>query len=186
MRGRHRTAHLRRRAPALGGCRHRRLHHALVGLGREGHIKLIESLTPDYIHEENLSSKLYTYATLGAITGDYYQNKITEQGKAQSAFPYKEHLYTIQYQTWWGPSDDSGSVASHDDHTSQYLNRALDWMEACRDYAIPNTSGSFISFKDSSVATKTYFNKNYERLVEIKEVHSQDPDNLFQTRKTIT
>ena len=155
------------------------------GLGRAGHIKLIESLTSRDIHEENLISKLYTYATLGAITGDFYQNRITEQEKEQSAFPYKEHLYTIQYQTWWGQSDDHGNSISND-HTRQYLNRALDWMQSCRDFDIPNTSGAFISFKDSSIATRTYFDKNYERLVEIKETHSQDPDNLFQTRKTIT
>lgn len=155
------------------------------GLGREGHIKLIESLTSNHIDKENLSSKLYTYATLGAITGDFYQNKITDDEKAKSAFPYKDHLYTIQYQTWWGQSDDAVAPISHD-HTKRHLNRALDWMQACRDADIPNTSGAFISFKDSSVPTATYFDKNYERLIEIKTTHSQDPDNLFQTRKTIT
>ncbi|MGA0887884.1 MAG: FAD-binding protein [bacterium] len=155
------------------------------GLGREGQFKLIKSLTSPLIHEENLESKLYTYVTLGAITGNYYQNEIREEEKRQSAFPYKDSLYTIQYQTWWGIEDgDSGETIN--DHTNRHLNRALDWMTECRDYSIPNTSGAFISFKDSSIATRTYFDKSYERLVEIKETHSQDPDNLFQTRKTIT
>ncbi|MCO6427920.1 BBE domain-containing protein [Nitrosomonas communis] len=65
------------------------------------------------------------------------------------------------------------------------LNRALDWMDICRDYDIPNTSGAFISFKDSSVPTRTYFDKSYNELVKIKQTRVKDPYNHFSSRKTI-
>jgi len=126
------------------------------GLGSAGHARLLASLTSPLLDDENL------------------------------AFPYKEHLYAIQYQTWWVlPSD--GQIHHEDslDSTARLLNRALDWMQECRDYAIPNTSGAFISFKDSSIPTSRYFDKNYTRLIRIKQTRSQDPNNLFRSRKTI-
>ena len=64
-------------------------------------------------------------------------------------------------------------------------NRALDWMEVARDYNIPNTSGAFISFKDSSIPTKTYFAQNYDELVRIKEDCVEDPYNHLRIRKSI-
>ncbi|HCQ15610.1 MAG TPA: FAD-binding protein, partial [Cryomorphaceae bacterium] len=64
-------------------------------------------------------------------------------------------------------------------------NRALDWMEVARDYDIPNTSGAFISFKDSSIPTRTYFAQNYDKLVEIKENFVKDPFNHLRIRKSI-
>jgi hypothetical protein len=156
------------------------------GLGSAGHARLLASLTSPLLDDENLDCGLYTYVTLGAITGPYYQDVISDEQKEQSAFPYKEHLYTIQYQTWWVlPSD--GQIHHEDslDSTARLLNRALDWMQECRDYAIPNTSGAFISFKDSSIPTSRYFDKNYTRLIRIKHTRSQDPNNLFRSRKTI-
>lgn len=124
--------------------------------------------------------------TLGAITGPYYQEIISPEQKEQSAFPYKDHLYTIQYQTWWHlPSDGEEPDRMTLESTSRRLNRALDWMQECRDTNIPNTSGAFISFKDSSIPTSRYFDKNYTSLIKIKQTHSRDPDNLFQSRKTI-
>jgi Berberine and berberine like len=50
---------------------------------------------------------------------------------------------------------------------------------------IPNTSGAFISFKDIAVPTSVYFDKNYEKLKQIKIDNSKDPNNHFRTRKTI-
>ena len=127
---------------------------------------------------------LFTYITLGAITGNYYQHVITPEQKTKSAFPYKDKLFTIQYQTWWNEADEQKKEAqSNKVHTR--VNRALDWMDVCRDYDIPNTSAAFISFKDSSVPTKTYFDKSYEELVRIKQAHARDPFNHFCSRKTI-
>ena len=64
-------------------------------------------------------------------------------------------------------------------------NRALDWMEVARDFDIPHTSGAFISFKDDSIPTKTYFAQNYERLIEVKKEYSHDKFNHLRKRKTI-
>ncbi|WP_442266837.1 BBE domain-containing protein [Tenacibaculum sp. ZS6-P6] len=69
--------------------------------------------------------------------------------------------------------------------TREYVNRALDWMEECRDYQIDETDGSFISFKDNSVPTKNYFSQNYDALIKIKETYSEDEKFLFRSRKTI-
>lgn len=156
------------------------------GLGSEGHARLLESLTSPLLDDENLGCGLYTYVTLGAITGDYYQKQIGTEQKEQSAFPYKDHLYTIQYQTWWVQAlDGQGHDGQELESTRRRLNRALDWMQECRDYDIPNTSGAFISFKDSSIPTSRYFDKNYTSLIKVKQTHSRDPNNLFSSRKTI-
>ena len=72
-----------------------------------------------------------------------------------------------------------------DNPVYERTNRALDWMQVARDFDIPNTSGSFISFKDSSIPTKTYFAESYEELIRIKKDHSKDDLNHFRTRKTI-
>ena len=156
------------------------------GLGSTGHERLLESLTSPLLDNENLECGLYTYVTLGAITGPYYQQIISREQKEQSAFPYKDHLYTIQYQTWWAlPSDGQKHSEKELESTRRRVNRALDWMQECRDYDIPNTSGAFISFKDSSIPTSRYFDKNYTSLIKVKQAYSRDPDNLFSSRKTI-
>jgi hypothetical protein len=66
-----------------------------------------------------------------------------------------------------------------------FVNRAEDWMEDCRDYIIPHTSGAFISFKDASIPTSTYFSTSYKQLMAIKIECSKDPNLLLRTRKTI-
>lgn len=154
------------------------------GLGEKGHYKLLESLTSPLVLPGNEGLGLFTYITLGAITGDYYQHVITPEQKTKSAFPYKDKLFTIQYQTWWNETEEQKKEGQNN-HVHTRINRALDWMDVCRDYDIPNTSGAFISFKDSSVPTRTYFDNSYEDLVKIKQAHVKDPDNQFRSRKTI-
>ena len=43
---------------------------------------------------------LNPYVTLGAITGPYYQTYDINHAR-NTAFPYKDSLFTIQYQAWW-------------------------------------------------------------------------------------
>lgn len=153
------------------------------GLNQQGYKKFLESLTSSLIQKENQDYGLFTYVTLGAITGDFYQN-ISEGEKEKSAFPYPDKLYTIQYQCWWN-TELSEKILGQDNPVYVNTNRALDWIEVCREFDIPRTSGAFISFKDSSIPTETYFAENYEDLKRIKETYSKDPDNHFRTRKTI-
>jgi hypothetical protein len=40
------------------------------------------------------------YITLGAVVGQYYQ-KLSEDKKKATSFPFKDSLFTIQYQAWW-------------------------------------------------------------------------------------
>ncbi|MEY2881391.1 MAG: hypothetical protein RLZZ15_3771 [Verrucomicrobiota bacterium] len=154
-----------------------------AGLGPAGHAALLQSLTSPLVLPGNHWLGLFSYITLGAMTGEFYQNLPPER-QAASAFPYKDKLYTIQYQTWW--NDEPNDVAHGSDNpVYNRVNRALDWMEVCRDYAIPNTSGAFISFKDSSVTTQKYFAESYDELVKIKQRDAKDPQNHFRSRKTI-
>jgi hypothetical protein len=154
-----------------------------IGGKDNGHRELIESLTSPLVLEGNLPLGLFTYITLGAIVGKYYRN-LSDQAKAASSFPYKDKAYTIQYQTWW---NEKAAEKAEDTNNDVYnrVNRALDWMDVCRDYRIPNTSGAFISFKDSSVPTRTYFAESYDELVRIKRELAKDPYNHFSSRKTI-
>ncbi|WNJ19915.1 FAD-binding protein [Pontibacter sp. G13] len=153
------------------------------GLGDAGRAALLRSLTSELILAGNRSKGMFNYVTLGAIAGDFYR-KMTSEQKEKSAFPYKDKQYTIQYQTWWNLQLEEKEKLQ-DNPVYTRVNRALDWMEVCRDYDIPNTSGAFISFKDDSIPTKTYFAQSYKRLIEIKDEYSKDPDNHFRTRKTI-
>ena len=153
------------------------------GLKKKGHIALLKSLSSPLISAANRPLGLFTYITLGAITGNFYQN-LKKKDRQKSAFPHKDKLYTIQYQTWWN-SHLKEQEQGQDSKVYERTNKALDWMQVCRDFPIPNTSGSFISFKDSSIPTETYFGDSYERLKEIKQNYSKDPKNHFRSRKTI-
>jgi len=154
------------------------------GLQEDGFKAYIESMWSPLIMPGNRNLGLNQYATLGAISGDYYKQNPDENSN-HSSFPYKDKLYTIQYQTWWNLNITEAEPDPIEGPVYTRTNRALDWIQEARDYSIPNTSGSFISFKDSSIPTKTYFQQNYERLVEAKKGWSMDPNNYFRSRKTI-
>jgi hypothetical protein len=156
-----------------------------VGLGDAGHKQLLLSLTSPLVCKENRGMGLFTYVTLGAIVGEYYKSK--EGQTNPTAFPYKDKLYTIQYQTWWNEAnkDNQYHAPSQDEQIYNNTNLAMDWIETSRKFDIPNTSGAFISFKDNSIPTSIYFDKNYEELKRIKKEFSKDPFNHFRTRKTI-
>jgi hypothetical protein len=149
----------------------------------EGRNALLKSLTSPLILPGNRLEGLFTYVTLGAIDGDYYQH-LSEAKKKKSAFPYKDRLYTIQYQTWWN-TELKLKEELQDNKVYTRTNRALDWMEVSRDFKIPHTSGAFISFKDSSIPTETYFGDSYVELKRIKEKYGDDTYNHLRSRKTI-
>lgn len=155
-------------------------HDGLGANGKPGYAELLQSLTSSLVLEGNRERGLFTYVTLGAIAGPYYQQHKGEN----SAFPYADKQYTIQYQTWWN-TEEHEKMLGQDNSVYDRTNRALDWIEASREAEISNTSGAFISFKDASVPTETYFAQNYERLKSIKKEYSKDPLNHFRSRKTI-
>jgi hypothetical protein len=136
---------------------------------------------------------VHTYITLGAISGNYYAHYSQPKGTIGSSFPYKNRPFTIQYQAWWNQfldGDDQSCLPADEIEKEMivnrpFVNRAQDWIEASRDYSIPHTSGAFISFKDSSIPTSTYFNTSYDALIDVKVECSHDPKLLFRTRKTI-
>jgi len=150
-------------------------------LASQRRIKLIESLESNLLPTEGENQGMNTYFTLGAITGEYYRDYDfnANQFPEGSSFAYKKCFYTIQYQAWW----DNDGIENPE--VQPYVNRAIDWLEVCRNYEIPATYGAFISFKDDSIPTKVYFQESYDRLKEIKEVYSKDPNNILSSRKTI-
>lgn len=158
-----------------------RLAHPL-GL-RQGHIQFIESLSSPQLLDGNRQLGLFTYVTLSAISGDFYRS-LSEIQKSQSAFPYKEHAYIIQYQTWWNNElQEQALLQANPVYTR--VNRALDWIDRCRDASIANSSGAFINFKDKSIPTAQYFGQNYAMLQQVKASYCQDPLNHFRSRKSI-
>jgi len=149
-------------------------------------------LVPNY-NKNPPAFPVHLYITLGAITGPFYAT-YDESEALPTSFPYKDRLFTLQFQAWWDQYLDPHGHKTTDDEAKikesilanrPWANRAEDWIDACRDATIPGTSGAFISFKDSSVTTKTYFAQNYDALRDIKETCSEDKNLLFRCGKTI-
>lgn len=158
------------------------------GLGKKGRRNLIKSLRSPLISNAGKEMGIYTYVTLGAIWGNYYLNNPQECFPAGVAFPYRDRPYTIQYQCWWHVDNraEANTLGLTDSSKENlYVNKALDWIAESRQRDFPQTNGSFISFKDSSVPTSQYFQQNYEKLQEIKDKYSEDKFNRFHSRKTI-
>ena len=150
------------------------------------------------VAEDDESNKfpIAQYITLGAITGPFYATyDERKEENPPSAFPYKDRLFTLQFQAWWDEylNSDWKPKAEYSKEVIEksilanrpWVNRAEDWIEACRDYSIPHTSGAFINFKDSSVRTETYFAESYEELREVKQTYSMDKHMLLRSGKTI-
>jgi len=167
-----------------------------VGWNNTSREALICSLQSSKIPDKfdaNMRHGVHTYLTLGAISGQYYDTYNKNKDLIGSAFPYKDRPFTIQYQTWWDQFlDRDDKYCLTDEQRSKemiinrpFVNRAQDWMEDSRDYIIPHTSGAFISFKDASIPTSTYFSTSYKQLMDIKIECSEDPKLLLRTRKTI-
>ncbi len=150
-------------------------------LNDEGRKSLIRSLESNLLQDDT-ESGIQCYVTLGALSGKYYSNyKPTGLG---SAFPYKERPYFIQYQAWWNDTPEDIQLGK-EHNVYCYTNEAEDWIDRSRQRDFPQTNGSFISFKDSSVPTKDYFLESFEELKKIKKQYSKDPTNKLRTRKTI-
>ena len=141
------------------------------GLGDLGKEQLIQSLTSSLVFEDNESLGLFCYVTLGAISGPFYAKDTSETASKRVAFPYATSQYTIQYQTWWNEKVYEVEKGQHNP-VYNYVNRALDWMEVCRDTHICGTRGAFISFKDNSIPTREYFQQHYQSLIQTKEKYS--------------
>lgn len=154
------------------------------GLGDAGRRSLIESLRSDLISVDTAAAGIHTYVTLGAISGEFYKNYNRLDHPLGSAFPYKDRPYTIQYQCWWNEKKEDQEQGKKY-HVYRYVNEAMDWIDHSRQRHFPETLGSFISFKDSSIPTRDYFLQSFDRLRRIKLRYSEDINNIFRSRKTI-
>ena len=163
------------------------------GLKNAGYRQFLRSLTSELLSPESRDLGLFSYVTLGAIVGNFYMGKNLlhppPEGErtpdnSNTSFPYSDKLYTIQYQTWWN-MEPHEKFEGQNNLVWNHTNRALDWMQVARDFNIPNTTGSFISFKDSSIPTEVYFQNSYNTLMDIKREHSLDEFNHLRIRKSI-
>ena len=152
------------------------------GLNSVGKEQLIRSLTSTLINENSESLDLFSYVTLGAISGPFYANATSEKASKRVAFPYTTSQYTIQYKTWWNEKIYEVEKFQHNP-IYNYVNRVLDWTETCRDAYICETKSAFISFKGSSIPTREYFQQHYQRLIKTKEMYSvQNLKTLISSR----
>lgn len=153
------------------------------GLGEDGRKNLIRTLRSDLITKEGIKAHLHTYVTLGAIEGNYYNDDFEVKAYPEGcSFPFQKRPYTVQYQAWWNENEED-IEAGKKHKVLAHVNQAMDWIQEARDADFPQTNGSFISFKDSSIPTSKYFLQNFTKLKEIK--NNLDPDNIFRTRKTV-
>ncbi|MBQ4863990.1 FAD-binding oxidoreductase [Pseudoalteromonas sp. MMG013] len=154
------------------------------GLTQRGYEQLLSTLTSELVKSENSGLGLFSYVTLGAIVGDFYQQLDQNKSQLGVSFPYQHCLYTIQYQTWWN-EELKNKVEQQNNAVYVDTNRAMDWISASRSADIEGAYGAFISFKDASIPTSEYFQQNYGTLVEIKKCYINDQYNHLRTRKTI-
>ncbi|NVK72931.1 MAG: FAD-binding protein [Oceanospirillaceae bacterium] len=152
-----------------------------TGLTDEGYAQLLQSLTSPFLSLDNEQQGLFSYVTLGAIQGEFYQS---HDHLPDIAFPYRDCQYTIQYQTWWN-EDFQRKIEQQNNLVYVDVNRAMDWIDASREANIEGTHGAFISFKDPAIPTEIYFGKSYQRLVQVKKTYVKDQFNHLRTRKTI-
>lgn len=157
--------------------------------------QLIQTLSSNLLSPQNEQLGLFSYVTLGAITGSYYQDMNIQQENACQgpdkidgvlgvAFPYRPCQYTIQFQTWWNESI-KNKIELQTNEVFVDTNRAMDWIDVSQASEIEGAYGAFISFKDPGIATKVYFQDNYEALKKIKKERIKDSYNHLRTRKTI-
>lgn len=171
--------------------------HAYGQWVRQSRRQLIQTLSSPLLSSDNEHLGLFSYVTLGAIVGDFYQKMgVTQEnacvgpqkdkdGKLTGvAFPYRPCQYTIQYQTWWNELIKQ-KVELQNNSVYVDTNRAMDWIDVSQKTQINGAYGAFISFKDPSIATPVYFQENYETLRDIKLKYSKDTFNHLRTRKTI-
>lgn len=151
------------------------------GLIDKGYAQLIKTLTSSLLSPENEEYGLFSYVTLGAIQGEFYQSP---KKLPDIAFPYRNCQYTIQYQTWWN-EEIQKKIELQNNQVYVDVNRAMDWIDTSREAKIEGTRGAFISFKDPAIPTEIYFSESYEKLKEVKKMYVKDKFNHLRTRKTI-
>lgn len=149
-----------------------------------GYKQLLKTLTSNLLSPRNAHLGLFSYVTLGAIVGDFYQQHPTGKSSLGVAFPYQSSQYTIQHQTWWN-EDIKNKVELQNNDVFVDTNRALDWIDTARESEIEGSYGAFISFKDPAIPTEVYFQHNYAKLMDIKKHFIRDHYNHLRTRKTI-
>jgi len=149
------------------------------GLGHEGRKNLIKTLRSKHISGITQTAHVHTYVTLGAICGNFYGPNFQKQTFPKGvSFPYQQRPYTIQYQVWWNETE-----ADRQHYDPEKVDMAMQWISEARDFEFPQTSGSFISFKDAEIPIQNYFMENYDELVRIKK--KVDPTCFFGSATTI-
>ena len=130
----------------------------------------------EFIQNSEASKSTNKYLSLHGMGG-----AIRNESDTESAFPYREKDFMMQFQAWWKASDDP---QFNDRQTAQNLR----WIENFREKMIPYTEGSFINFPDINLVAdpdhqrlellEFYYGRNLTELRKIKTKY--DPGYLLQ------
>ena len=100
-----------------------------------------------------------------------YGGAIREVAPGATAFPHREALFVMQYQSYWRSSgDDRANIG---------------WIEHFRNSMLPYTLGAYSNYSDSLIPDwpALYFGVNLARLKVIKREY--DPGNIFRFEQSI-
>ena len=139
--------------------------------GKQDYEALVNTII-DFLGKSKPFPAANTYLSLHGMGG---QVKRVPEG--DSAFPYKDKDFLLQFQAWWADAADPD--------TSNYMN----WIESFRTTLLPYTEGSFINFPDVNLVKnyhteqgrlellEYYYAQNLTLLRRIK--YKYDKGNLF-------
>lgn len=108
---------------------------------------------------------------VNVVSFDAYGGAISRIPAGATAFPHRNALFGLQYQSYWYED------ANADDN--------IKWIEQFRTSMLPYTRGAYRNYCDSMIIDwpAAYFGKNLEKLKEVKRRY--DPENLFYFEQSI-
>ncbi|GGG06065.1 FAD-binding protein [Paenibacillus albidus] len=100
-----------------------------------------------------------------------HRGAISEVASEATAFPHREALFVLQYQSYWQKDRDASAN--------------IQWIEQFRSSMLPYTHGAYANYCDSLIPDwpKAYYAENLAKLKQIKQIY--DPDNLFRFEQSI-
>ena len=131
-----------------------------------------------YIQNSKEYNNVATYVSLMSFGG-----VVKNKDNSETAFPYREKEFVIQFQAWWKDKNDPLG--------KEYIK----WIEDFRSSLKGEVEGAFINFPDKSIVNDSntpegkdelmalYYGENYKKLKKIKS--SYDPLNRFNFEMSI-
>ncbi|MDD4564497.1 MAG: FAD-binding oxidoreductase [Eubacteriales bacterium] len=102
---------------------------------------------------------------------DAYGGAIRRIPVDATAFPHRNVLFGLQYQSYW--------------HEDEEADENIKWIEQFRTSMLPYTRGAYRDYIDAMIVdwSDAYFGENLAKLKEVKQKY--DPENLFRFEQSI-